>query len=87
MGQVGQVCGSCRLLNQIKAQQKFQWPDFEAFALTDTVTNETTSWHESMVRMAGAYTGIENDLQQGQIENVRLNFKASARGSSPCLTW
>ncbi len=80
LGQVGQVCGSCHLLFQTKAHQKYHWPDFETIKLTDPVTNEPVPWVEYMTRMAGAYSGIGNDLQQGQLDNARQNFQAfSAR--------
>lgn len=65
LGQVGQVCGSCHLLFQTKAHQKYHWPDFETVRVTDPVTNESVPWVEYMMRMGGAYSGIGNDLQQG----------------------
>ena len=80
MGQVGQVCGSCHLANQTKAFVKYHWPDFEALKLTDPVSKESVAWVDYMRAMAGAFTGISNDLQQGQVDNARKNFDAfSAR--------
>jgi cytochrome c556 len=75
-GQVGAVCGSCHLVNQTKAMQKYHWPDFEAIELTDPVTNEKVSWTDYMFGMALAYTGMDNDLRQGQLDNARQNFEA-----------
>jgi cytochrome c556 len=83
MGQVGQVCGSCHLLFQTKAHQKYHWPDFALVKMTDPVTGESVSWVEYMLRMAGAYSGIANDLRQGQLDNARQDFQAfSARFKS-----
>jgi cytochrome c556/outer membrane murein-binding lipoprotein Lpp len=80
MGQVGQLCGSCHALFMMKAQLKYHWPDFEAITLTDPVAEESVSWHEYMTRMAGAFSAIANELQQGQLDNARSNFQAfSAR--------
>lgn len=76
MGQVGQVCGSCHLLSQVKAYQKYHWMDFGTVRVTDPLTNESLPWVEYMMRMAGAYSGIANDLQQGQLDNARQNFQA-----------
>lgn len=80
MGGVGQVCGSCHLVNQSKAFFKYHWPDFEALKLTDPVSKESVAWVDYMRMMAGAFTGIGNDLQQGQVENALQNYNAfSAR--------
>ncbi len=70
-----QACSSCHLLNQMKAQQKYHWPDFETLDQTDPITKETISSHESMVRLAGAITGIGHELRKGKPENVRRNFQ------------
>ena len=80
MGQIGQVCGTCHLLNQTKAHQKYHWPDFGIIKLTDPVSKQSLSWVDYMFAMAGAYDGIGNDLGQGQLENARKQFDAfSAR--------
>lgn len=76
MNQVSKVCLSCHLINQTKAQQKYHWPDFDILTLSDPVSKEKLSWHDFMVRMSGAYTGISTSLQQGQLENARRYFKA-----------
>ena len=75
MGQVGQVCGSCHLANQTKAFVKYHWPDFEALKLTDPVSKESVAWVDYMRAMAGAFTGISNDLQQGQVDNAREELR------------
>jgi hypothetical protein len=54
--------------------------DFEALKLTDPVSKESVAWVDYMRMMAGAFTGIGNDLQQGQVENALKNYDAfSAR--------
>jgi cytochrome c556 len=80
VGAVGQVCGGCHLVNQSKAFFKYHWPDFEALKLNDPVSKESVVWVDYMRMMAGAFTGIGNDLQQGQVENALQNYDAfSAR--------
>ncbi len=80
MGQVGQVCGNCHLINQSKAFFKYHWPDYEALKLTDPVSKAPVAWVDYMRMMAGAFTGIGNDLQQNQVDNARQNYDAfSAR--------
>lgn len=80
MGGVGQVCGSCHLVNQSKAFFKYHWPAFEGLKLTDPVSKESVAWVDYMRMMAGAFTGIGNDLQQGQVDNALKNYDAfSAR--------
>jgi len=80
MGAVGQVCGGCHLVNQSKAFFKYHWPDFGVLSLTDPVSTESVAWVDYMRMMAEAFTGIGNDLQQGQVDNALQNYVAfSAR--------
>jgi hypothetical protein len=74
--EVGKACGSCHLLFQTKAHQKYHWQDFEEVKLTDPLSNETLELHHFMERMAVAFVGIGNDLRQGQLDNARENFQA-----------
>jgi len=74
--QVNQVCGSCHLLNQTKAHQKYHWPNFETIKVPDPVTNESVGWVEYMRRLGGAFMAIGSDLQQGQLDNARQDFQA-----------
>jgi hypothetical protein len=74
--EVGKVCGSCHLLFQTKAHQKYHWKDFEEIELTDPLSNETIDLHDFMERMTLAFNGIGNDLRQGQLENARKDFQA-----------
>ena len=73
-GGVGEVCGTCHLINMTKAHQKYHWPDFGIIKLTDPVSKQSMSWVDYMFAIAGAYTGIGNDLGQGQLENARKQF-------------
>jgi len=75
MGEVGKVCASCHVINQVKAQQKYHWPDFNDITLTDPLTQKSISWHEYMMQMAGTFNGIGIDLKEEQLENARNNFK------------
>lgn len=76
MGQVGQTCGSCHLLFQAKAFQKYHWGDFHAIKITDPLSKESLEFGDYMMRLAGSFGGIANDLGQGQLDNARNNFQA-----------
>ncbi len=76
MGQVGQSCGSCHLLFQAKAFQKYHWGDFHAVKITDPLSQESLEFGDYMMRLAGSFGGIANDLGQGQLDNARNNFQA-----------
>ena len=77
MANIGeQVCGSCHLLYQVKVQQKYHWPNFDDVKLTDPVSHQSMVWVDYMNAMAGTYTGIGVDLQEGQLDNARNNFQA-----------
>ena len=76
MGQVGQTCGSCHLLFQAKAFQQYHWGDFHAIKITDPLSKESLEFDDFMIRLAGSFGGIGNDLAQGQLDNARNNFSA-----------
>lgn len=78
IGQVGQVCSTCHMFNQVKTMHKYHWGDFREVSLVDPVSGEEVVWVDYMFRMAGAYAGIGNDLGQGQIENARMQYEAFA---------
>ncbi len=75
MGGLFQVCGSCHVVNQQKVRAKYHWPDFGEVMLTNTLTGVEKPWVEFMGDVALAYTGIGNDLQQGQMDNALQNFQ------------
>ncbi|HDZ38969.1 MAG TPA: hypothetical protein ENH62_11885, partial [Marinobacter sp.] len=76
IGQVGQVCGSCHVLSQVKVQQTYHWPDFEAVQVAHPISGEALHLEDYMLNMALAFVGIGNDLQQGQVDNARQNFES-----------
>jgi len=76
LGKVGEVCGSCHALYQIKTQQKYHWKDFDEVKLTDPVTGQSMAFGDYMIAMAGSYSGISVNLQEGQLDNARNNFQA-----------
>lgn len=75
MALVGNSCTSCHLINQIKVQQKFHWPDFEILTINDPVSGGSLSWHDYMMNISVAFSGISTSLIQGQLENARRNFQ------------
>ena len=75
MSLVGNSCTSCHLISQIKAQQKYHWPDFDGLTIDDPVSGRMTSWHEFMMNISVAFSGISTNLQQGQLENAKKNFQ------------
>lgn len=75
MGQVGEVCGSCHLLFQSKVFQKYHWPDFKIVKVNDPVTNKPMAWRDYMIALATSFSGVSNDLQQGQLDKARQHFK------------
>jgi len=76
LGQVGEVCSSCHLLYEVKVQQKYHWKNFDDVKVTNPVTKQEMKWGDYMTAMAGAYSGIAVDLQEGQLDNARKNFQA-----------
>ena len=76
MGKVGEVCGSCHLIYQVKVQQQYHWKNFDDIKVKDPVTAQSMSFGDYMTAMAGAYSGIAIDLQEGQIDNARKDFQA-----------
>jgi hypothetical protein len=76
MGKVGEVCGSCHLIYQVKVQQQYHWKNFDDIKVKDPVTAQSMSFGDYMTAMAGAYSGIAIDLQEGQTDNARKNFQA-----------
>ena len=76
LGNVGQVCGSCHSLYQVKVQQKYHWKSFDDIKVTDPVTGQSMAFGDYMTAIAGAYSGIAVDLQEGQLDNARKNFQA-----------
>jgi len=76
LGGVGKVCGDCHALYQIKTQQKYHWKNFDEIKVKDPVTGQEMAFGDYMVALAGAYSGIGVDLQEGQLDNARQNYEA-----------
>jgi mono/diheme cytochrome c family protein len=72
--EVGKVCHDCHTANMVKVQQKYHWPDFDRFTVTDPLTKRDADYAEFMQFLNGSFTGIAVDLQQGQTENARHQF-------------
>ena len=92
-GPVGAVCGNCHLLNQVKAFQKYHWQSFDDVQVTDPLSGKPTPWAAYMQQMAGMFTAMGNDLQQGQLDNARKDFqgfsatfKALSQSCNACHT-
>ena len=93
MGGVAEACGSCHQIYQVKVQQKYHWPDFDNVKVADPLSGDSVAFGDFMVGVAGAYSGIAVDLQEGQLDNARKNFqafnarfKALAASCSTCHT-
>ncbi len=76
MGQVGEACDSCHLVNQIKAHQRYHWKDFDGVKVADPVSNQSMKWGDYMFALAGSFSAIGTDLQEGKIDNALKNFQA-----------
>jgi hypothetical protein len=76
MGPVGQVCGDCHTLDQVKVEQKYHWKNFDDVKVTNPVTKQSMNWTDYMTAMGGAYEGALTDLQAGKVVNARQNFQA-----------
>ncbi|MBI2836150.1 MAG: hypothetical protein HYX85_00450, partial [Chloroflexi bacterium] len=75
-GPVGGVCGNCHVRNLVKAQQKYHWPSFDAVSIANPLGGPALGWKDYMFQMSGTFSGIGNDLRQGQLENARKDFQA-----------
>jgi hypothetical protein len=63
---VGQTCTDCHLLDQIKVEQKYTWPNFDDIKVTDPVSGKSLAWVDYMTALAGTYGGALGALQAGQ---------------------
>jgi len=77
---MGAVCHSCHLGFMAPVQQKYRWPHFGDISLTDPVSGQEVGYAQLMLMMETNFSGIDNDLAQGQTENAARQFAAfSAR--------
>jgi len=73
--QVGEVCSNCHITNIPKVQHKYFWGDFQSIRITDPLTNREVNNQQLMQFIDASFTGIEVDVQQGQIENAKRQFQ------------
>ena len=73
--QVGEVCSNCHIPNMPKVQHKYFWGDFQSIRITDPLTNREVDNQQLMQFIDASFTGIEVDVQQGQIENAQRHFQ------------
>ena len=76
MGKVGEVCGSCHLVNMVKVQQKYHWKNFDEIKVTDPVSKKELDWLEYMMAMEGTFGGTMNSLAKGQMDKALQNWQA-----------
>lgn len=68
------VCHACHQINMPLVQQKYRWDDFRKVEVTDPVMNQNVKFKMMMMMMETNFTGIGNDLEQGQTENALKQF-------------
>lgn len=72
---VGKVCGDCHLANQSKAYFKYHWGDFHGIKIKDPLSQQEVSFQQFMLFLDGSFTGIEIDVEQGQIDNAQRQLQ------------
>lgn len=73
--QVGKVCSDCHITTVPEAQQKYYWGDFQGIRVTDPLTRQEVNNQQLMLFIDASFTGIEVDVEQGQIENAQRQFQ------------
>ena len=76
MGKVGEVCGSCHLVNMVKVQQQYHWKNFDEIKVTDPISNKELDFLEYMTAMEGTFGGAMNSLAKGQMDKAVQNWQA-----------
>lgn len=72
---VGHTCHSCHLQSMVPVQQKYHWERFSDLTLIDPLSGRDVSFAQLMQMLETNFTGIGNNLQQGQPENARMQFE------------
>lgn len=72
---VGKVCADCHSSNQSKAYYKYHWGDFHGIKIQDPLSRQEVNFQQFMLFLDGSFTGIEIDVEQGQIENARRHLQ------------
>jgi len=85
------ACGSCHLTALNSVRYKYHWPDFEKVMVDDPISQKKVPFPDFMYTLGGLYTGIGNELAEGQLDNARRNyqgfkaaFNAMAEACSQC---
>ena len=73
--QVGKVCSDCHIATMPETQQKYYWRDFHGISVTDPLTKKEVDNEQLMQFIDASFTGIEVDVEQGQIENAQRQFQ------------
>jgi hypothetical protein len=76
VGGLGQVCHSCHVEHMGAARLRYHWPTFETVEVEDPLTKEKLPWGRFKQRLSTSFTGVGNDLEQGQRDNARAQLKA-----------
>jgi cytochrome c553 len=74
-GQVAQVCHACHIVNMVKVQQKYHWPNFNTIKVKDPRTDELVVFKHLMQNLVLHFDGIDIDVAQGQRENAQKQFQ------------
>jgi hypothetical protein len=86
MGGVGQVCGDCHLLFQVKTQQKYHWKNFDDIRVVDPASQKKLNFVDYMTAMAGSFGGITVDLQANKADRAIENFQTFSSRFSTLAT-
>lgn len=73
---VGMVCYECHITNMVKVQLKYHWGDMSTIIVQDPLTLEDIPFSQFKHYLASSAEGIGIDLQQGQLENAKMQFQA-----------
>lgn len=76
IGNIGQACHACHVLNMSKVQQRYYWEDFSGIEVTDPVTQEEVEFDQLMMRLEISFQGVGIDLERGQVDQTVKHFEA-----------
>ncbi len=76
--ELGKICHGCHLTTMVQVQQKYHWSNFADVIVTDPLSGKDVSFAQLMLMMETNFSGIGNDLMQGQKENAVRNFDGFA---------
>lgn len=76
MGNVGAVCHQCHLTTMVPVQQKYHWPDFGEIRIQDPIIKAELDYPSFMQMLNANLSGVGTDLEQGQMENARMQLAA-----------